>query len=595
MAIGIGSGADREWLVGLAPRRRTPTGDVEALGAIAMHVRGALRNAARLAEQEALARRDPLTGLLNHREFHEGLAQGLARCRRAAGAGLTVVTFDIDGFKLVNDQHGHTAGDHLLRRFAAVIDGSCRSGDTPFRIGGDEFAVLLPDTTREGAEQLACRVRAEAVALDPDIDLSYGVAGWPQDGPTKQRVLAAADAALYAMKHDRRRAGAVPRSMPRRSSNEHARERLAVASRLAARLAPLHDPAAIAALVVEELHMTFAFYLAVVQRLDDDEMLRIVAAAGPLAGTPGFLEHEQPLSVGVNGRVARTGEPALVLDTRHDEDYLGRDERTDPGSELSLPIRVAGRIWGVLNLEQIATGAFDDDDLLLADTVAAQVGAAIHRFELFAEVEQALTTTLGSLCDALDAKDGYTAAHSQDVADLAERVAVELGMGGTDLRELRYAAVLHDIGKIAVSSEILAKPGPLSDAEFREMQRHADVGGDLLARIAFFAPVAPIVRATHERWDGGGYPDGLAGEDIPLGARIVCVCDAFDAMTSDRSYRGAMPVGTALGELHRHAGSQFDRRVVDALLRVVGEQPRPARRAAVVAPRARRTPVGVPA
>ncbi|MEA2421825.1 MAG: hypothetical protein QOF55_924 [Thermoleophilaceae bacterium] len=162
------------------------------------------------------------------------------------------------------------------------------------------------------------------------------------------------------------------------------RERPAVASRLSAKLAPLLDEAEIARLTVEELHHSFDYYLAVVQRLEDGGNLRVMAAAGPLADA-GFLYEVQPVSRGVNGRVARTGEAALVEDTRDDPDYLRRDARTDPGSELSMPIRVNGRVWGVMNLEELAVSAFGHDDLLLAETIAAQVGAALHRHRLFVE------------------------------------------------------------------------------------------------------------------------------------------------------------------------------------------------------------------
>lgn len=345
------------------------------------------------------------------------------------------------------------------------------------------------------------------------------------------------------------------------------RARLAVASRLSARLAPLLDHVEIAKIAVAELHHSFAYYLAVIQRLDPDGVLRVVAGEGPLAHmTSDFLAVEQPVDRGVNGRVARSGAPAMVLDTRLDEDYLQKDPDNDPRSELAVPILVAGRVWGVLNLEQLPVGAFGGDDLLLVDTVAAQVGAAIHRLELFTEVEEALVTTLGMLTDALERQDQYTALHAEAVASLAERVGRRFGLGGNTLRSLRYAALLHDVGKIGVRSDLLTKPGPLSAAELEDVQRHAVIGAEMLARVPFFADVHPIVHASHERWDGDGYPEGLVGEAIPLGARIVLACDALHAMTSDRSYRAAMSRGKAVAELRAGAGTQFDPAVVELLL-----------------------------
>ena len=351
---------------------------------------------------------------------------------------------------------------------------------------------------------------------------------------------------------------------------ERVHHRLVVTNRLATRLAPLLDPAAVCRLTVDELHVAFDYYFAVVQRLDPDGVLRVVAGAGPLTDdSSDYLAWEQPISNGVNGRVARTGEPALVPDTRHDPDYLRRDPRHDPGSELSVPIRVNGEIWGILNLEEVQTGAFDETDLLLADTVAAQVGAAVHRAELVGELEHAFSATLGMLSDVLETKDAYTAHHASEVKLLADRVCERLGVTGEALRRVQYGALLHDVGKIGVPSELLAKPGPLDPDERKVMERHAEIGADLLERIPFFADTAPLVRWSHERWDGGGYPDGLVAEQAPLGARIVAACDAYHAMTSDRPYRKALPSSVAVEELERGAGTQFDPAVVEALVGAV--------------------------
>jgi two-component system cell cycle response regulator len=144
-------------------------------------------------------------------------------------------------------------------------------------------------------------------------------------------------------------------------------------------------------------------------------------------------------------------------------------------------------------------------------------------------------------------------------------VATRMGLTGAEVRDVRYAAMLHDIGKIAVPSEILLKPGPLSEEEWVLMRSHAAVGGELVSRIDAFAHLAPAVRASHERWDGGGYPDGLGGNEIPLAARIIAACDTYDAIITDRPYRpGRTPV-QALVELGRVAGTQLDARAVEAL------------------------------
>lgn len=356
-----------------------------------------------------------------------------------------------------------------------------------------------------------------------------------------------------------------PGAAPTSAAEQLGHERLAVAARLSVQLAPLQNERAIGELAVRELHTAFRYFLAVIQRLDG-EMLRVVAAAGPFIDKPGFLAFEQPVSAGVNGRVARTGRISLVHDTRQDPDYLGRDPLTDPRSELSLPITVDGVLWGVMNLEQVEPDAFRADDVLLAEAICAQVGAALHRAALAAEVEATVTNTLGTLIDVLEAKDAYTAQHARDVVDLSERVAVRLGVSDRELREVHLTAILHDIGKIGIPSDILRKPGKLTEEEFETIKTHSDVGGRLLGRIPFTRSVAPLVRAIHERFDGAGYPDRLAGASIPLGARIVGACDAYDAMISDRPYRAGMPPEAAVDELHRCAGTQFDPSVVDALV-----------------------------
>jgi HD-GYP domain-containing protein (c-di-GMP phosphodiesterase class II) len=345
------------------------------------------------------------------------------------------------------------------------------------------------------------------------------------------------------------------------------RAQLHVAATLTTRLASAREPREMAIQVVDELHEGFSFYLAAIQRLHDDGTLRLVAARGRLAAVmEEFLLIEQPVDSGVNGRVARSGVTALVGDTRGDPDYIVRDPGTDPRSELSVPILVDGAVWGVLNIEGAERDAFAETDVVLVEAVAASLGSALHRAQLVAELEGAFSTTLALLTSTVEAKDDYTAAHGDDVAELAERVALRMGLTESDGRDVRLAALLHDIGKIAVPSEILLKPGRLTDEEWVTMRGHAAAGGELVARIDAFAHLAPAVRASHERWDGGGYPDGLTREQIPLAARIIAACDTYDAITTDRPYRPARSGAEARDELQRVAGSQLDPAVVAALI-----------------------------
>jgi diguanylate cyclase (GGDEF)-like protein/putative nucleotidyltransferase with HDIG domain len=542
--------------------------DVELLQSYAAQAAIALENARLYEAQQQLASRDPLTGLLNHREFHEAVGRELEECRRHGGS-MAVVLLDLDDFKRVNDTSGHAAGDSVLVAGAEALRAACRASDQAFRIGGDEFALVLPRSTARQAIPLAERAAASMVGADRRVSVSYGIGEWPADGPAKDSLLRRADERLYAMKRSVAGSGrqAAAAATPDLGDAEHQREQLACANRLSARLAPLLDPERIAAATVDELHESFHYRLAVVHRLDPDGMLRPLAGTGALIGEmTGFERWEQPVDDGVNGRVMRTGEPALVVDTACDPHYLGTDAPADSGSELVVAIRVGGQIWGVLNLEHLATHAFDADDLVFADLVAAHVGGALDRTRLATELEGTFMTTLAALSDALEHKDAYTAAHAREVEDLSERVGERLGLAGEELRTIRYAALLHDIGKIGIPSEILNKPASLTEEEFDLIKQHTVIGARMLERIPFFEHVHPLVRSAHERWDGRGYPDGLATSEIPLGARIICACDAFHAMTSDRPYRDAMPVVEAIAELRRNSGCQFDPAVVDAVV-----------------------------
>lgn len=352
-----------------------------------------------------------------------------------------------------------------------------------------------------------------------------------------------------------------------RAGGQTGDERLVVASRLSRSLDRAHSTEEVASEAVRQLHGSFDYYLAVVQRLDPDGSLRVVGAAGPLAETVSdFLALVQPVELGVNGRVARSGEAVMVNDTKLDSDYLHRNPRTDPGSELSLPIRVGGSVWGVLNLEQEDPHAFADEDLLLAHIVAGQVGAAIYRCQLVDELESAFLTTLGVLADAVELQDAYTADHANEVAELAVRVGTRMGIAGPELDRLRYGALLHDVGKIGIPGELLRKAGPLTREERQNLDTHTAIGARMLERIPFLAPVGPLVRSAHERVDGGGYPDGLTGNEIPRGAMIIATCDAYHAMISDRSYRKAIGTHAAIRELLANAGTQFDQGVVDSLI-----------------------------
>jgi HD-GYP domain-containing protein (c-di-GMP phosphodiesterase class II) len=188
------------------------------------------------------------------------------------------------------------------------------------------------------------------------------------------------------------------------------------------------------------------------------------------------------------------------------------------------------------------------------------------------ELSSAYRGTALLLGDVVEADDSYTGAHSRDVVGLSMAVGPILGLDENQLRHLEFTALLHDVGKIAIPKEIINKPGRLTSEERSVIETHTIEGEKMLERVGgMLGEVGRLVRSCHERYDGLGYPDGLAGEAIPIEARIVCCCDAFNAMTTDRPYRAALPLAEALGELRAHRGTQFDPAVVDILIALHGD------------------------
>jgi HD-GYP domain-containing protein (c-di-GMP phosphodiesterase class II) len=225
---------------------------------------------------------------------------------------------------------------------------------------------------------------------------------------------------------------------------------------------------------------------------------------------------------------------------------------------LVLAIAAAGRVWGVLVVLPLVA-------LLQFFARERQV-----RIDHALELGNAYRGTAMLLGDVIEADDEYTGAHSRDVVELVLAVADRMDLDPTQRQRAEFAALLHDVGKVKIPMEIINKPGPLDKTERALMNTHTIIGQTMLERIGgLLGDVGGVVRSCHERWDGAGYPDGLAGDAIPFEARIVCACDAWSAMTSDRPYRNALPEDLAKAELQACAGTHFDPRVVDALLAVL--------------------------
>jgi putative nucleotidyltransferase with HDIG domain len=233
---------------------------------------------------------------------------------------------------------------------------------------------------------------------------------------------------------------------------------------------------------------------------------------------------------------------------------------------LLIPVLVESQTWGLIEIYDTRTRVFSGLERYLAELATTHIGALLAGFEHEERAQRLYRETLASLSNALEAKDAVTSQHTEEVVRLAVTVAAELDLDLEAVRNIELGAVLHDIGKVRVPESILNKPGPLDDEEWEVMQTHPEVGEHILRPIRSLQATLPIVRHHHERWDGGGYPDKLSGRAIPLGARIVAVCDAYRAMTEDRPYRKALGSEEARMELEKGAGSQFDPDCVRALI-----------------------------
>jgi len=200
--------------------------------------------------------------------------------------------------------------------------------------------------------------------------------------------------------------------------------------------------------------------------------------------------------------------------------------------------------------------------------LAEQAAAALYRVSLSGRLRANQLETVLALAKALEARDIHTAGHGQRMTELSERVAIRLGCSVMDLETIRWAALLHDIGKIGIPDDILQRPGPLSTEEWIKMRKHPQIGAEIVTNVSNLADVAELIHDHHERYDGKGYPRGLVGEEIPLGARIIALVDAYTAMTAGRVYRPICTHGEASAELKRCSGSNYDPRVVDAFLSI---------------------------
>ena len=234
---------------------------------------------------------------------------------------------------------------------------------------------------------------------------------------------------------------------------------------------------------------------------------------------------------------------------------------------LAVPLQRQEQVLGGLFVLDKKSGEFDSVDTKLLNSIANESAIYLENSMLFADVHGLMMGLLHSLTSAVDAKDAYTCGHSERVALLSRHLAIESFLPDTEVEQIYMAGLLHDVGKIGVPESVLQKTGKLTPEEFEQMKKHPEIGARILADVKQVKALIPGVLHHHERYDGKGYPAGLAGNDIPLMGRIICLADCFDAMTSNRTYRRALPLEVALTEIRRCAGTQFDPALAEAFLR----------------------------
>jgi diguanylate cyclase (GGDEF)-like protein len=394
---------------------------LKLLEQLAAQIAMPIENARLYAKTERMARVDSLTGLLNRRSLDEILPSEVGRHSRYGGV-FSMIVLDLDSFKSLNDNYGHLAGDELLRQIGIIMKNTIREADQAFRYGGDEFAVLLPQTPIEAAHKVAERIRQQTFAgieigSNP-ISVSLGLSSWPADGVGPNDIIAAADAALYKAK----------RSGGNRS---------------------------------------------------------------------------QCASVNLK--------PALNSKS---------------------------------------------------NSTTSQDSGAI--------------STIFALAATVDTRDRLTHNHSKQVHDFAIAIGEGLGMDQLEINHLGTCALLHDIGKIGISDEILNKHEKLTESEWEVIKAHPTLGASIISHSIQLASCIQGILHHHERYDGSGYPDGLKGEEIPVESRILTIADSFAAMTSSRIYSRTLSYEAGIEEIKKESGKQFDPKLVEIFLKVVNK--------AVVAP-----------
>ncbi|MGM0568593.1 MAG: HD-GYP domain-containing protein [Elusimicrobiota bacterium] len=274
---------------------------------------------------------------------------------------------------------------------------------------------------------------------------------------------------------------------------------------------------------------------------------------------------------GIAGRVVQEGKAIFCEDIESDVRFM-RGSKLKYGSKsfLSVPLKVNNKVIGVININnRNSAKVFTKKDKNLISILADQAAVAIDNIQLYEDMKNMFLGTIQTLAKAIDARDPYTKGHTERVTEYAVKIAREMNLPRKLVRNIKTAALIHDIGKIGIKDDVLLKPGHLNDEEYEIIKKHPLIGEQIISPIEFLNNVSPLILYHHERYDGNGYLEGLKAEEIPIGARVINVADSFEAMVSNRLYSKAVSKKDAVEELKAQSGKQFDPQVVDAFLRVI--------------------------
>lgn len=306
---------------------------------------------------------------------------------------------------------------------------------------------------------------------------------------------------------------------------------------------------------------------------EETETLNIAASTGikeELASST-----RVPLGEEISGVVAKVNQITILTDLENKAPlYNLKYETYYKNSLASIPLCVKYKVIGVLNISNRKNGKpFSNVDIDIAKIIALEASVALQNLRLLKQQQKTYLDTIIALASAVDARDPYTYMHSRNVTRYSVRIAQELKLASRLIENIRQAGLLHDIGKIGIRDAILSKPGKLTDEEYAVMKTHPLKGEEIIKSLPFLEDISKIIKHHHERYDTKGYPDGIGSEAIELGARIMAVADAFDAMTTDRPYRKALSLDIARAELIKNKGTQFDPAIADCFLKILEKEP----------------------